>query len=97
MNIKGLDRLFKFVGFRINDIIFSEHCVQVYLSVDKRYKAICPHCGSQGFIEAEEQREARDLSLGIARLVYIKYPARKFHCNGCLKRPWLTPAEIDSG
>ena len=38
MNIKGLDRLFKFVGFRINDIIFSEHCVQVYLAIDKRYK-----------------------------------------------------------
>jgi transposase len=97
MNTKGLDRLFKFIGFRIEDITFIEHCAQVTLTVDKRRKTICPYCGAKGFIEAEEIRKARDLSLGIARLVYIKYPARKFHCNSCLKRPWLTPIEIDSG
>jgi len=96
MIISGLKKLYQYRGYRLNEVSFSENIVHVNLEFDKRCKDTCPHCGRKGFIEDVEAREARDMPSGPARLVYIRYPARKFRCNACGTRSWLTPDEIDS-
>jgi len=96
MNIKGLKTLFTFDGYCLTDVAFSSDVVQVHLAVDKRRKAVCPHCGAVGCIEGREVRQARDMAIGLAKLVFINYPAQKIRCNSCGKRSWGTPAEIDS-
>ena len=96
MNIKGLRKLFRFDGYCVVEAIFAEKGVEVKLVLDKRRTLCCPHCGRPGHKIEEEERSARDLPFGCARLVYVYYPAVRIRCKVCSKRSWLTPNEIDS-
>ena len=96
MNTKGLRTLFNFDGYCVDEIIFAEKGVEVKLAPDNRRTLCCPLCGKPGYQIDEEPRFARDLPFGCARLVYVYYPAVRIRCNGCSKRSWLTPKEIDS-
>ena len=44
MNIKGLNRLFSFDGYRIDKVTFSTELVQVKLRLDGRKRLRCPEC-----------------------------------------------------
>lgn len=96
MNIRGLNRLFSFDGYRIEDVTFSPEIVQVQLRLDRRKKLRCPDCQSKVRSEIKDMRMARDMPFGPALHVMIFYPAIRIRCTHCRRQAWLTPSEIDS-
>ena len=61
MNVRGLNRMFSFDGYRIDGVTFSPEIVQVQLRVDKRKRLCCPGCDGKVRSEISEPRTARDL------------------------------------
>ena len=96
MNIRGLNRLFSFVGYRIENITFSPELVQVQLRRDRRKRLRCPDCQGKVCSEMMDMRTARDMPFGPALHVMIFYPAIRIRCRHCRRQAWLTPGEIDS-
>jgi len=96
MNVRGLNRLFKFDGYCLEEAIFSVDLVQVRLGRDGRRRVRCPHCGARARPEITVTRTARDLAFGPAIHVLIFYPALRVFCGACARGGWITPREIDS-
>ena len=96
MNIKGLNRLFSFDGYRIDKVTFSPELVQVKLRLDGRKRLRCPECKRKVRSGINEMRAARDMPFGPALYALIVYPAIRIRCSHCGRQAWLTPQEIDS-
>lgn len=96
MRVRGLSRLFPFAGYRVVDAIFAADVVQVNLDVDRRYRLACPACGATMSLNRITFHAARDLPLGSARSVVIRYPARQGRCRACGGVATIHPAGIDS-
>lgn len=96
MRIRGLIRLFPFVGYRVVEVIFAPDVVQVNLDVDRRYRLACPQCGATMGVNRTSLHIARDLPLGSARSVMVHYPARQGRCRRCGTVATIHPPGIDS-
>ena len=96
MNIRGLNRLFSFDGYRIDEVTFSPEIVQVQLRLDRRKRLGCPECSHKVRSEISEMRVARDMPFGPALYTLIIYPAIRIRCSHCRRQAWLSPPEIDS-
>ena len=96
MNIRGLNRLFSFDGYRIDEVTFSPEIVQVQLRLDRRKGLRCPDCQSKVRSEISDMRVARDMPFGPALYALIIYPAIRIRCAYCRRQAWLSPQEIDS-
>jgi len=95
MKVHGLNRMFSFTGWRIEEISFSLDVVQVNLVRDRRRRLRCPDCGRKAVGTHEQIRTARDMPFGPATQVLIRYPAVRARC-GCGWASWLGPPEIDT-
>ncbi len=96
MHVRGLTRLFRFRGYRVVQVIFAADVVQVNLDLDRRYRLACPRCQATMGVNRTSLHAARDLSLGSARLVMLRYPARQGRCRRCGTIATIHPPGIDS-
>ena len=96
MHVRGLLRLFPFVGYRVVEAIFAADVVQVKLDVDRRFRLACPQCDATMGGNRTSPHVARDLPIGWARSVLVCYPARQGRCRRCGTVATIHPPGIDS-
>lgn len=96
MKVKGLNRLFRFSDYRIEEVNFGIDILVVRLRHDKRKLFRCQKCNAACRVESQENRTARDMPFGPAERALIMYPAFRVFCRHCRKSHWHTPPEIDT-
>ena len=83
MKVNGLKELYRFPGWKIDSIDINPDLTTVRLSRDGRALLECPHCRERMTPSRKQWRIAKDLPLGMCRVVELCYEAVQCRCRFC--------------
>jgi transposase len=92
----SLRLLYDFPGWVIQQVKVGPEIAMVRLRRNRSHKIKCPHCGKRAGKNRIVWQSAKDLPLGVVKLVQIIYEAVQGYCNCCDKYFTLLPPGIDN-
>jgi transposase len=95
MYVHGIRSLFAFAGYVVEKITIARDLAQVNLRRDRRFGLRCPDCGTAMAVNRTTPQTAKDLPLGTAELVVIRYEAVQGRCSHCGSFATIHPPGID--